>query len=120
MHELNVLMAAADQVEQIAIENHLKLIDAIVLEVGELSSIVPMFLTEYYPMIVEKKPVLCNSKLIIEKVPGIARCLSCGTDFNVVENEGYCPKCNSFEKEVISGQDFVIKEIRINLGNTDA
>lgn len=116
MHELNVLMAVADQVEQIAVENRLRFVDAIVLEVGELSSIIPMFLTEYYPLVVEKKPVLKDSKLKIEMVPGIGKCLNCGTEYNVIQQNGYCPECNSFEKEVISGRDFVIKEIQVNLG----
>lgn len=116
MHELNVLTAVADQVEQIAAANNLKFVDAIVLEVGELSTVIPMFLTEYYPLIVEKKPLLKDSKLIIETVPGIARCLKCGAEFNVVKNDGYCPDCHSFEKEVISGRDFVIKELQVDLG----
>ena len=114
MHELNVLMAVADQVEQIAEDNHLKLVDELVLEVGELSSIVPMFLTEYYPLIVEKKKILKDSRLKIEIVPGIARCLNCGAEYNVVQHEGLCPECGAFEKQVLSGQDFVIKEIRID------
>ena len=116
MHELNVLMAVADQVEQIAVENKLRFVDAIVLEVGELSSVIPMFLTEYYPLIVEKKPILRDSKLKIEIVPGIGRCLNCGTEFNVVKENGYCPECGSFEMEILSGRDFVIKEIRIETG----
>ncbi len=116
MHELNVLMAVADQVEQIATQNNLRFVDAVVLEVGELSSIVPMFLTEYYPLAVEKKPLLKDSKLKIEMVPGNARCLNCGTEFNVIKNNGYCPECHSFEKEIISGRDFVIKEIQVDLG----
>ena len=45
MHELNVLMAVADQVEQIAVQNDLRFVDSVVLEVGELSSIIPMLIT---------------------------------------------------------------------------
>ena len=45
-----------------------------------------------------------------------SRCLNCGTEYNVIQQNGYCPECNSFEKEVISGRDFIIREIQVNLG----
>ena len=31
----------------------------------------------------------------------------------VVQYEGYCPNCGSFDKDVLSGQDFTIKEIHV-------
>jgi Zn finger protein HypA/HybF involved in hydrogenase expression len=34
-------------------------------------------------------------------------------EFAIVENEGICPSCGSVSKTVLSGQEFVIKEIRI-------
>ena len=43
----------------------------------------------------------------------MAKCQSCGTIFNVVEQKGYCPKCGSFDKDILSGLDFMIKEIAV-------
>ena len=114
MHELNVLMEVADQVEALAAENKIEKIQAIVLQIGELSSVVPIFMEEYYPLIVEKKDCLKDSHLVIETIPGEARCRCCGRQFNVVLHDGHCPGCNSFDKEILSGLDFVIKEIWIN------
>ena len=51
--------------------------------------------------------------LILEIVPGMAECDECDEIFNVVENEGYCPNCGSFEKTVLTGKDFNIKEIHV-------
>ena len=31
----------------------------------------------------------------------------------VIENKGYCPSCGSFEKTVLSGKDFTIREITV-------
>ena len=31
----------------------------------------------------------------------------------IIDNEGYCPKCNSFEKDILSGREFLIKEILV-------
>ena len=46
-------------------------------------------------------------------IPGMAECNECDEIFNVVEHEGYCPNCGSFDKTVLSGRDFVIKEILV-------
>lgn len=111
MHELNVLMAVADQVEALAAERKIAKVRAIVLQIGELSSVVPMFMEQYYPMIVEKKTCLQESKLVIERIPGKARCANCGEVYHVVGHDGRCPVCNTFEKVVLQGREFIIKEI---------
>ena len=111
MHELNVLMEVVDEVEALAVENKIEKIEAIVLQIGELSSVIPIFMEEYYPLIVEKKACLKDSRLVIEKIPGEARCKCCGTEYNVVKHDGHCPLCNTFDKEVLSGQEFIIKEV---------
>ncbi len=43
----------------------------------------------------------------------MAECDQCDEIFNVVEHKGYCPACGSFEKTVLSGQDFGIREIHV-------
>ncbi len=111
MHELSVLVEVVRQIEEIAVQQKIDKIDSIVLQVGELSSIVPMFLTEYYPVVTLDKDIFKDSKLEIEMLPGEAQCDDCGEIFNVIENEGYCPKCRSFEKILLRGKEFFIKEI---------
>ncbi|MDX9786351.1 MAG: hydrogenase maturation nickel metallochaperone HypA [Desulfobacterales bacterium] len=111
MHELNVLMEVVDQVETMATEQKIEKVAAIVLEIGELSSVVPHFMEEYYPLIVENKECLKDSKLVIERIPGEARCTNCDEIYNVVQNDGFCPLCGRFEKEVLQGREFMIKEI---------
>lgn len=111
MHELNVLIEVVDQVEALAAESKIEEVKAIVLQIGELSSVVPMFMEQYYPLMIESKKSLQGSKLVIERIPGKARCVNCGEIYNVVENDGYCPVCSTFEKEVLQGREFIIKEI---------
>lgn len=114
MHELNVLLEVVDQVEALAHESKIEKVKAIVLEIGELSSVVPMFMTSYYPLMVENRAVLQDSELIIESVAGLAECKSCKEQYNVMEHDGYCPACGEFKKEVLQGQEFVIKEIWVD------
>lgn len=111
MHELSILVEVVRIVEELAEEQNIEKVGAIVLQIGELSSVVPQFMQEYFPVVVDSKPKFKDTKLEIQMLPGMARCQQCGTVFNVVENKGYCPKCQSFDKDLLCGQEFLIKEI---------
>ena len=113
MHELTLLFGVAEQVGRVLQENGIDHIDAVVLEVGEATAVVPEFLLDGYEVISDDYDFLRGSELIIERVQANGRCRRCGTEFAIVPNKGLCPKCGSFDKEVISGLDFVIKEVRI-------
>jgi len=113
MHELGIVFEIIKTVESVAVEQNLDEIDTIVLEVGELSSIVPMYLEECFPAAIDNRPRFKDTKLKIEIILGVGKCLQCGKVFNIVENKGYCPECNSFEKELLRGSEFIIKEIFI-------
>lgn len=112
MHEIGVVRQMCKTVIDFAAENHLQSISEIVVEIGELSLIIPKYVEDVYPLVIEDT-MLQDTKLIIEEIPGLAECDECDEIFNVVENEGYCPNCGSFEKTVLSGRDFNIKEVHI-------
>jgi len=113
MHELTLLFGVAQKVEEVVRENCLDHVDAIVLEVGEATTVVPEFLKDGYSVISDDYDFLRGSELIIERVTAIGRCRECGTEFPVVVNKGLCPKCGSLDKDIIEGADFFIKEVRI-------
>ncbi|MBR3165346.1 MAG: hydrogenase maturation nickel metallochaperone HypA, partial [Lachnospiraceae bacterium] len=48
---------------------------------------------------------------LVHIVPSLAECDECDEIFNVTEQKGYCPNCGSFEKTVLSGKEFIIREI---------
>ena len=50
---------------------------------------------------------------MINVIPGMAECDECNELFHVIEHEGYCPNCGSFEKTILLGKDFLIREIHI-------
>ena len=113
MHELTLLYGVAETVGRVVEENELERVDAIVLEVGEATTVVPEFLLDGYSVISDDFDFLRGSELIVETVTAIGRCRDCGTEFPIVENKGLCPECGSFDKDVIQGTDFVIKEVRV-------
>ena len=112
MHEIGIVKSMCKTVLDYAKENNVKSITEIVCEIGELSLVIPEYVEELYPVVV-KDTELADTKLIIEIVPGLAECEDCDEIFNVVENKGYCPNCGSFDKDVLSGKDFNIKEIHV-------
>ena len=112
MHEIGVVRSLCKTVLDYARENNVSQISEIVCQVGELSLVIPQYVEEIYPTVVAGTE-LENTRLLLETVPGLAICNGCDEVFNVVENEGYCPNCGSFDKDVISGRDFSIKEIHV-------
>lgn len=110
MHELGIIIQVVEQVELVAKENNIKEIETLVLQVGELSSMVPKYIEDVYPIAVEQTS-LKNTKLEIEMLPGLGTCKDCNFGYNLVLNKNTCPMCGSKEYLVISGTEFMIKEI---------
>ena len=113
MHELTLLYGVAQKVEQVCEENGLDHVDAIVIEVGEATAVIPEFLQDGYEVISDDYDFLRGSELIIERITAVGRCRECGTEFPIVANKGICPECGSFDKDIIDGTDFFIKEVRV-------
>ena len=112
MHEINIIRQVLKTVEEFAKENDIHEISEIVLDIGELSLIIPEYIDDIYP-VVAKGTMFENTKLIMNNIPGLAQCKECEEIFNVIEYNGYCPNCGSFEKTVLTGKDFNIREIHI-------
>ena len=112
MHEIGVVRQVVRTVEDFAKENDITEIAEIVLDIGELSLIIPKYVEDIYPIATEGS-ILEKAKLTMNVIPGMAECDDCDEIFNVIEHEGYCPKCGSFEKSILTGTDFTIKEILV-------
>lgn len=110
MHELGVVIEIIKTVENFARKNSLVKIDTLVLQIGELSSMVPRYIEACYPAAVNGT-LLEETKLKIDILPGNAICKQCSTVFNLIENQSICPKCKSKDWELLSGKEFMIKEI---------
>ena len=110
MHEIGLVRSMCKTVLDYAAENGVECIEEIVCEIGELSLVIPEYVEKLYPAVTEDTP-LKDTKLRIEIIPGLAECDDCDEIFNVVEHKGYCPNCGSFDKTVLSGKDFNIREI---------
>ena len=114
MHELGLVFQIAKVVEEaLSSEEDITAIDTVVVEIGEISSVVPHYFEACFPAAADRCPLFAGAKLVIETIPAVARCRVCGREFPVVENEGYCPDCGSFDKDLLSGREFNIKEVSV-------
>lgn len=117
MHELGIMYHVVEQVQKVMADNGLAEVEAIVLQVGELSAVIPKYLENCFPAAVDGTP-LKNTKLEIEILPANCICRKCGkvsplhppqestTEISI------CPNCGETAREIISGKEFYIKEIR--------
>ena len=112
MHEIGIVRSMCRTVLDYMEENNVAAISEIVCEVGELSLVIPQYVEELFPPVAEGTP-LEGAKLILETVPGMAECDDCDEIFNVIACNGHCPNCNSFNKTVLSGRDFTVREIHV-------
>lgn len=110
MHELGVVIEVVKTIENIMSEQQLTKVEKIVLQIGELSSMIPKYIESCYPAAVENTS-LQDTKLEIEVLPGNAICKECNQVFNIIKNDSNCPRCNSKSWELLGGKEFMIKEI---------
>lgn len=110
MHEVGVVIEIVKTVEDLAIKNGLTKIDTLVLQIGELSAMIPKYIEACYPMAVDGT-MLQDTKLKIEILPGNGICKKCSKVFNLLDSDKKCPKCESKEWTLLSGREFMIKEI---------
>ena len=110
LHELGVVINVINTVEEFARKNGVTQIDTLVLQIGELSSIIPRYVEACYPAAVDGT-IMQDTKLKIEILPGNAICKNCGKVFNLILNKNICPACSGRDWELLSGKEFMIKEI---------
>ena len=111
MHELGIMYNIVERVLEVVKTNELTEVEAIVLTVGAQSGVVPQYLHSCYPAAIDGT-ILEDTILEVEEVPANGICKNCGETFDVVKNDGKCPKCDCDEFELISGTEFTLKEIR--------
>jgi len=110
LHELGVIIKVIKTVENFVEKNQLTKVDTIVLQIGELSSMIPKYIEACYPAAVDGT-ALEETKLEIEIILGNGVCKKCHTVFNIIKNDTICPNCQKKDWDIISGKEFMIKEI---------
>ena len=113
MHELGVTFKVLDMTEETAAENGMTKVDEVVIELGEVSAVIPSYLKNCWKWAVKKRgEAVRNAALSIEAIPAVSTCEDCGADFGTVAYGKKCPVCGGENTYLIRGNEFLIKEIR--------
>lgn len=111
MHELGIVFHIIKTVERVSAENELERVNAVVLELGEVSGVLPDYLTDCWRWAADKNELLKGSELKIAKIPAVTHCDGCGRDYPTVEHGRTCPYCGSGETWLLTGNEVSIKEL---------
>ena len=74
MHELGIIVHITKTLQNVAKENNLSEIGSVTLEIGEVSTIVPDYLTDCWKYYRKKFPLIEHSELKIEILPATTYC----------------------------------------------
>ena len=111
MHELGIVFHIAKQVEEVAAENNVKHINEVVLQVGEVSTVIPDYLTDCWNWNCKKSTVLNGCKLTCETIHALTFCEGCQTEYDTVAHGKICPNCGSEDTYLVTGNEVLIKEV---------
>ena len=113
MHELGIVFHIIKSVEEIGAQNELTKVSSVTLELGEVSGIVPEYLTDCWKWAAAKSELLAGSELRVEQVDAVTYCEDCGKTYPPVQYAKICPHCGS-DKTTAPFQKFPNPAIFLN------
>ena len=110
MHELSITQGIVEICESNAGGRR---ITAVVLEIGQLSGVIPEAV-EFCFEACTRGTLLEGPRLIIDKVPARGRCEDCDGEFSLGSYYEPCPTCGGFRVHIITGEELRVKELEVD------
>jgi len=110
MHEIRIAEDLSAIVLETANKEHLTKITKVNIIFGQMIQIVPDIFEFAFRETV-RNSVAREAEVDIEIVPVKMKCMNCGSDFQVKENNFACNVCGSTDAEIIQGKELFIKSI---------
>ena len=110
MHEMGLADAMMKTVDRIVKNEGDVVVRSITVELGDLSGVVPRFLSECWEAVADGTE-LEKTEFVIEELAGTARCMDCGEQFIADLNDLSCPACKGKKLLPLTGRDLTLKEI---------
>lgn len=112
MHELSITENLVRVLQEHASAQNFKKVLRVRLDVGMLSTLEPDSLIFCFD-IVAKDTVAEGAQIEVLRSPGVANCRKCGARVEISAYGDPCVKCESFELDIVSGKDMVIKDVEV-------
>lgn len=113
MHELGIVFHIVKTVEEVAIENQAGKVSRVVLQIGEVSTVIPSYLEDCWKWKCSKSRMMEGCELVIETIPAVTFCEDCRETYRTVEHGKICPYCGSGNTYLVQGNEHQIKEIEV-------
>ncbi len=113
MHELGVVFHVIDSLKKVAAENAVTRISAVTLQLGEVSSVIPSYLTDCWKWASAREPLVAGAELRVEPIKAVTWCEDCQKQYGTVEHGRTCPYCGGGNTYLLQGNEFMIKEIEV-------
>ena len=117
MHELSLCGSIYDIVERAIATRPGHVVEAVYLQVGQLRQVVPESLEFCWGMVTEGSP-LAGSTLVIDHVPVVLDCGSCGASTTVAHTLVLtCGSCGGGTITVRTGEEFMVTSLDVVPGD---
>ena len=113
MHELGIVFYIIRDVKEAARANNVTKVSSVVMNIGEVSTVVPEYLTDCWRWAADKESLLEGSELRIISVPAVTYCDDCGREYETVRHGKTCPYCHGGNTFLLRGNEVEIKEIEV-------
>ena len=111
MHELGIVFYIIRDVKKVAEEHHVPLVKTVVMNIGEVSTVVPEYLTDCWRWAADKEELLKGCELRCNIIPAVTVCNACSEEYPTVQFGKKCPRCGSEDTVLLRGNEVEIKEI---------
>lgn len=112
MHELSLAVNVLEIAERILHKAQAQQIMSIELEIGQLSAVEPEALRFAMDALLPES-VASGARVDYRFIAGRAHCQQCGKDFELDFLYDPCPLCDSFDKEILAGDDMLVKSVEV-------
>lgn len=110
MHELGIAMRIVEIAANVAKYNGVTNVEAVNVEIGELTGIVPEALTFSFEA-ASRDTCIQNARLDLTIIPGRAKCNACNIEFAPDGFFTVCPACETTSCTIINGKELFVKSI---------
>jgi hydrogenase nickel incorporation protein HypA/HybF len=113
VHELSIAASIVEAVTETAAAYPGAQVREVRLRVGALASVIEDSLQFCWGVTTEGTP-LADAKLVVNMVPVIIHCDSCGADEQIGVQSFRCPRCGSSAADLRHGRELEIESIEID------
>ena len=111
MHELGIVFYIIRDVKEAAREHGVEHVNAVVMNIGEVSTVIPDYLTDCWRWAADKEELLRGCELRCNIIPAVTVCQACSGEYPTVQYGRKCPHCGSEDTVLLRGNEVEIKEI---------